>query len=103
MKFRIKFSGRIILYCVILFFILPFAYWTSQRTSKNLKLRGVETTGKVIEIKGDKVVFEYIISDSTLVKIKELPSSNYEINKGDILPLIYDSMNLENVRVVWKE
>ncbi len=88
---------------VIVFLIMPLALWKGCIDSKNLKVRGKTAIGRVIGVTGfkeDKTRIEYYIGKEKFVVLRDAPSYHKK-NIGDSVKLVYDSLNYENVIIIW--
>ncbi len=84
-------------------FFLPYAYWSNYRDYQNIKARGKQIKCRVISVKGLKgtrIGIRYRISGKTFEKVVTAPSLHKPI-KGDSLTLLYDTLDYENIKVIW--
>ena len=96
---RARISGIIIL---ILLIIMPFAIWKGYIDTKKLKLRGKNTLGTVVKINGfmgRRIIYEYEVNGQKFENYVKISSHRYKI--GYKINLLYDSLDIENVMVVW--
>ena len=86
-----------------LLLLMPFFLWKGCEDSKNLKNREKKGEAIVIAVKGiksNKIIFRYIVNGKTFEKKRDA-RLDYKIKQGDKLKIVYDSLNAENVKVVW--
>ena len=97
--------GWIVLVFSILtvFIVFPFIIWRGIIDEKNLKERGKIGIATVIEVKGitgDRVVFQYEANGREIEKIRDV-RRNLSLKRGDKLEIMYDSLDVENMKIIW--
>ncbi|MFZ4796640.1 MAG: hypothetical protein ACOYMA_04045 [Bacteroidia bacterium] len=98
---RARISGIIILFILIV--LMPYAIWKGNNDEENLKFRGKKLEACITNIKGIKgnnIEFVFYINNLKVVKVKTAPS-NHNLKIGYKIKIIYDSLDVENVMVVW--
>lgn len=88
---------------LIVFIVLPSIIWVSCLHNKNLSERGKEGIAIVLEVKGfnrDKITFKYEVNGKEIEKTRHIPP-NHKIKQGDKLKIVYDSLSIETVMIVW--
>lgn len=82
---------------------MPYAIWKSYKDEENLKFSGKKLEAYITNIKGIKgnnIEFVFYINNLKVVKVRTAPS-NHNLKIGNKLKVIYDSLDIENVMVVW--
>jgi hypothetical protein len=102
---KLNIRGWIVLIFSILFafVIWPWVNWTSYWHSIHLRERGKEGVGKVVDVralKGDRVTYRYEVNGLQKESYTHIPSK-VGIKIGDEVKIIYDSLDIETVKVVW--
>lgn len=107
MSFKVNIRGWVnSLIFVLLLLILPFVLWKGCSREKDLNERGKIGEGLVVDIKGvkkNKIVFHYTIGGRVYEKVRDARSSDYRIAVGEKIMILYDSLDFENVKIVWKK
>jgi hypothetical protein len=88
---------------IMIFAVLPYALWTGHRDNKNLEERGKTFLCRVADIKGlngNDIVVEYVLDGHKYSKVRTAPSQ-HRIAVGDSLKMIYDSLDHENVMIIF--
>lgn len=88
---------------VLVFAVLPYAWWKGNVDYDNIKSRGKSTIGKVIDVTGFKenhTRIEYFIDNQKIVVVRDAPSKSKK-NIGDNVRLLYDSLDYKNVIILW--
>lgn len=96
--------GIIIISSILIFIILPYSIWKARTDFENIEKRLKITTGKVIEITRSKrinVRVMYIIDGHKYEKVRTPPSIQ-DMRIGDDVHIRYDSLDYENVQVIWE-
>lgn len=99
--FRARISGLFIL--SILIVVMPYAIWKSYKDEENLKFRGKKLEACITNIKGIKgnnIEFVFYINNLKVVKVITTPQI-HNLKIGYKIKIIYDSLDIENVMVVW--
>lgn len=96
--------GIIIISSILVFIILPYSIWKARIDYENIEKRLKITTGNVIEIipaKRNCVRVMYIIDGHKYEAVRTPPSIE-DMRIGDVVNIRYDSLDYENVQVIWE-
>jgi len=88
---------------VLAFVVLPYAWWKGNVDYNNIKSRGKSTTGTVTDVTGFKenhTRIEYFIDNQKIIVVRDAPSKSKK-SIGDNVKLLYDSLDYENVFILW--
>lgn len=88
---------------VIIFVVLPYAWLKSYLDYDNIKSRGKSAIGKVIDVTGfneNHTRIEYFIDNQKFIVVRNAPSK-VKKNIGENVKLLYDSLDYENIMILW--
>jgi accessory gene regulator protein AgrB len=103
MKFREKIG--FILMLLFIFLFVPFIIIKYQIDTYYLEKRGVSTKATVIKVAGAlpnyTYTYRYEVNDEFFERTS--PRASKRINVGEQIAIIYDSLDCENSRIIWKK
>jgi len=97
---KARLSGIVVLFILII--MMPYAIWKSYYDTKKLKQRGKNTLGTVVKnngFMGRRIIYEYEVNGQKFENYVKISSHRYKV--GYKINLLYDSLDFENVMVVW--